>query len=186
MTAAVLLTCVLIFLARIADVSLGTLRTVTIMQGRRWLSFVLGFFEVLIWIVVVSRVIASVGEHPLYAVFYALGFATGNYVGLTIEQWWAPGRQVLRIFTRIGHEMSEALRERGYRVTRFDGHGRDGPVHSLYIETSRREIDRLVEQARELDAQCYYVVDDVRTASSAALEQQRRSGSGWRSMLKRK
>lgn len=175
--------CLLIFLARIGDVSLGTLRTVAIWQGRRGMAWVLGFFEVLIWVYAVSQVIVNL-NHWALAVSYALGFATGNYVGLTIEQWWAPGRQVVRFFTRMGLDVAEQLRAAGFRVTTFEGQGRDGPVQSLYVESNRREVPRITEIARGADPHCYYVVDDVRHASSVALEAQR--SGGWLAALKMK
>lgn len=160
-----ILTCLLVFLARIGDVSLGTLRVVMVTQGRRGRAATLGFFEVLIWVFAVSSVLANL-RNPAFAVAYALGFATGNYVGLTVERWVAFGRQVVRVFSRRGDEIAEQLRASGYRVTLFEGRGRDGPVHSLYTETERRSVPTLLGQARRIDPACYYVVDDIRLASS--------------------
>lgn len=180
----VLATCVLIILARITDVSLGTIRTVCVVTGRRWLAWGLGFFEVLIWVTVVSRVIDNLNQ-PAYAVSYALGFATGNYVGMAIESWLALGQQVVRVFTRQGDYVAEQLRQAGYRVTRFDGRGRDGPVALLYTEIPRRRLRAALDHVHELDPHCYYTVDDIRVASSALLRQQQGS-TGWASILKRK
>lgn len=184
MDATVLATCVLIILARITDVSLGTIRTVCVVTGRRWLAWGLGFFEVLVWVTVVSRVIGNLNQ-PAYAVSYALGFATGNYVGMAIESWLALGQQVIRVFTRQGDHVAAQLRQAGYRVTRFDGSGRDGAVALLYTEIPRRRLRAALDQVHELDPQCYYTVDDIRVASSALLRAQQHS-TGWASILKRK
>jgi uncharacterized protein YebE (UPF0316 family) len=170
--------CLLIILARIADVSLGTIRTINVVHGRRLLALVLGFFEVLIWILVVSRVITGAAATPAYAIAYALGFALGNYVGMTIESKLALGHQVVRIFTRRGPVLAAALRESGLLVTQFEGHGRDGPVQELFIQIGRRAAARVVAQARELDPTCYYMVDDVRVVSSY-----RPSGVSYRTFL---
>jgi uncharacterized protein YebE (UPF0316 family) len=159
-------TCVLIVLARVGDVTLGTLRMVAVINGRRWTSLILGFFEVLVWVLVVSRVITTLHDQPVYAVAYALGFALGTYIGVTIESRIAFGRQVARVFTRRVEDVAAALRTEGYRVTEFVGRGRDGPVGMLFIETRRRDIRELLGLARRLDPECYYVVDDIRTASS--------------------
>lgn len=180
----VVLTCLLIIVARILDVSLGTFRTIVVVQGRRGLAFVLGFCEVLIWIMVAARVISSDAQNPIYSIAYAFGFALGNYIGMTIEQRVALGRQAVRIITRRGAELASALREAGLRVTVFQGHGRDGPVEQLFVEVERRAASRIVAQARALDPMCYYIVDDIRFASSAAAS--RATESGWRSLLKRK
>jgi uncharacterized protein YebE (UPF0316 family) len=179
----VIATSILIVLARIGDVSLGTVRTVAVINGRRWLSWVLGFFEVLLWIVVVSRVIQTIGESPLYPIAYALGFATGNFIGITIENHVAYGEQVVRIFSRRGAALATILRERGFRVTEFEGRGRDGPVEMLFIETRRKTVPAALAAARNIDPECFYVVDDVRVASARYAEQQ---PGGWRSILKRK
>jgi uncharacterized protein YebE (UPF0316 family) len=179
----VALTCLLIVAARITDVSLGTIRTINVVQGRRTLALVLGFFEVLIWLLIVSRVISEISQ-PAYAIAYALGFALGNFVGMTIEARLALGRQVVRIFTRQGLEMAAAMRAAGLLVTQFDGVGRDGPVQELFIEIGRRHAANVIAQARDLDPKCYYMVDDVRLVSSAHTEAGERTR--WRAVLKKK
>ena len=161
----IILSCLLIFFARVGDVSLGTLRVVMVTQGRRGRAAMLGFFEVLIWVFAASRVIGSLGK-PQLAVAYAAGFACGNYVGLTLERWAAMGNQVVRVFSRRGEQLADELRQHGFHVTLFHGLGRDGPVHMLYVETERRRIPFILNEARRLDPQCFYVVDDVRIASS--------------------
>ena len=176
----VLINCLIIIAARIGDVTLGTVRTVAIVHGRRHLALVLGFFEVLIWITVVSKVVSLAAAEPGYGVVYAFGFALGNWVGITIEQRLALGQQVIRIFTRHAGAVATSLRIEGHRVTVFAGEGRDGPVWLLYIQTGRRRIPALAERARALDPDCFYVVEDVRAASSVSAEEQSR----WRSLLK--
>lgn len=165
---AVALTCLLIVLARIADVSLGTLRMVSVIHGRRVTALLLGFVEVLIWVLVVSQVISTVTQNWWYAVAYALGFALGTFMGMTIEQLFAYGHQVIRVFTRHGAAMCNTLRTEGFRVTMFHGEGRDGPVDMLFVETRRRGASEIISVARRVDPECYYVVDDIRMASASA------------------
>ena len=183
MTWTVALTCLAIFVARIGDVSLGTIRTIMIVQGRRLLAWILGFFEVLIWLFAVAKVFGSL-DQPLFALTYALGYATGNYVGLMVESWLSIGKQAVRIFTRTGPQIAAALREDGKGVTEFEGRGRDGIVYELFITSPRRCIRSVIRRARDLDPDCFYVVGDVRTASTA------NGGTvqptGWRAILKRK
>jgi uncharacterized protein YebE (UPF0316 family) len=176
--------CALIVLARIGDVSLGTVRTICVVNGRRGISWILGFFEILIWIVVVSKVINNL-SHPAYAIAYALGFATGNYVGITIEKYLAFGEQVVRVFTRRGAELAGQLRTAGFGVTQFPGEGRDGPVDLLFIQTPRKAAIKAAQQAKKIDEDCVIVVDDVRSASDAYIRSALTS-SGWPGMLKRK
>jgi uncharacterized protein YebE (UPF0316 family) len=184
MTLSVLLTCVLLILARIADVSLGTLRTVAIIHGRRGLAWILGFAEILIWLLAVSKVLQGLSTNIAYAISYALGFATGNYVGLTLERWIALGQQVIRIFTRMGESVARELRNEGYIVTELDGRGAYGQVSLLFVATSRKHAERVGRRVRELDPQCFYVVDDIRLVSAASIPG--RNPTGWRAILKKK
>lgn len=173
MNSEVLFTTLLIVLARIADVSLGTVRTVAVVNGRKALAFGLGFFEILIWVLAVSKVVTTLQE-PIYAVSYALGFALGNYVGISLEQTLAFGEQLLRVFTRQGADVATALRREGFAVTAMQGEGLDGPIQLLVVQCGRREMRALVRRVEDLDPSCFYVIDDVRAASSAS---RRRQGS---------
>lgn len=184
MTWEIFTTCLLIMLARVGDVSVGTLRTVCVINGRRFVAPILGFAEVLIWILVVSKVIQTIDQSPLYPVAYALGFATGNFLGLTIERRIAFGEQVVRVFSRAGGDLVRTLRAEGHRITEFDGRGRDGPVKMLFIETRRRDVPAVIRRARSMDPECFYIIDDVRAASSSSTAD--RQIGGLRSVLKGK
>ncbi len=156
----------LIFVARVADVSLGTLRTAFIVRGKRAFAFGVGFVEVLVWVMVVAQVITNL-DRPIYIVAFALGFATGTVVGITVEGWFAIGEQVIRVFTVKGESVASAVRERGFMVTTFAGKGRDGTVHLLFIKVPRRRTRAVLALARQLDPMCFFTVEDVRLASVA-------------------
>lgn len=178
----VLLNCLLIIVARVTDVSLGTLRTSCIVQSRRFLAFCLGFAEVSIWVTVVLHMMRDLNS-PVYIASYATGFGLGNYLGITIENWLAFGEQVIRIFTRK-HVMVERIRAAGFRVTEFEGKGRDGVVYQLYLKVSRKEAPRAVEIALDVDPDSFYVIDDIR--KSSRLRRMCPEETGWRSIVKKK
>lgn len=178
----VILTCLLIILARLTDVSLGTLRTASIVQGRRMLAFGLGFVEITIWVTVVLHMIKELNS-PVYIASYAIGFGLGNYLGITIENWIGFGEQVIRIFTRR-KEMAEKLRSMNFRVTEFEGKGRDGVVYQYYLKVQRKETSKVLDIALEMDPESFYVVDDIRKSSKA--RGGRHYPSGWSAALKRK
>lgn len=169
-----LVICVGIAATRVVDVSLGTLRMIAVVNGRRWLAWGLGFFEVLLWVMVVSHVIRTIDlEHWYYGVAYALGFATGNWVGIAVEQRLAHGEQAVRVFTRAGEGIAAVIRGEGYGVTVFDGEGKDGPVEMLYITMRRKSVPRVIEIVRKMDSMAFYVVDEVKyksTTSPAAMK----------------
>lgn len=170
MDSAVLLTCLVIVLARVTDITLDTVRTVFIVQGRRKWAAILGFFEALIFILVVAKVLQNF-SNPAYAVAYAAGFAGGTYLGITVEGWLGLGYQVVAVFTHKGQELAAVIRARGFRVTALDAEGREGPINVLYIHVRRKQTEGLLKLAREEDANCYCVVNDSRSASRNAGEQ---------------
>jgi uncharacterized protein YebE (UPF0316 family) len=155
----------LIACARVFDVSLSVLRQASIRTSRRKSAWALGFVEALIWVFVVSAVVQNL-TNPVYAVFYALGFATGTFVGVTIEGVIARGEQVVRIFTHSGDDMAALFRKRGYRVTQFEGKGLSGPIQLLFIHVLRSKANAIPAIARECDPECFLVVDDVRSSSA--------------------
>ena len=164
----------LIFAARVTDVALGTLRTAFIVRGKRAFAFGVGFCEMLVWVVVVAKVITNL-NHPMYVAAFALGFATGTVVGITVEGWFAIGEQVVRVFTAQGESMAAGMRKQGCAVTMFPGTGRDGPVHLLFIQAPRRQTKTIIAAVREFDPTCFYTVDDVRQASASRAAKRRTS-----------
>jgi uncharacterized protein YebE (UPF0316 family) len=155
----------LIATARMTDMALAVLRMSSVGAGRRKSAWVIGFFEALIWVFVVAGVVQKI-NNPVYAVAYAIGFATGTFLGITAEQFLARGEQVVRVFTHEGEKVATALREHGFRVTQMDGRGRDGPVQILFIHVARKKAQQLPALARQLDDDCFIVIDDVRSSSS--------------------
>jgi uncharacterized protein YebE (UPF0316 family) len=176
----------MIFIARIGDVSIGTVRTIVTVQGRSVVAFFLAIFELLIWITVVSTVIHRMQDQPILALFYALGFATGNVVGIAVERKIALGIIVLRVFTRTaGKKIADRLREMGQPVTIFQGEGMRGPVDELYIAGRRRNLKRMLNVVRQEDPNAFFITEmarDVRQAVRPSYFQ----FTGWRSVFKRK
>jgi uncharacterized protein YebE (UPF0316 family) len=182
-----LTTGVLIFLARICDVSLGTVRTIITIQGRGAIAFFLAIFEILIWIFVISTVVQEISDRPILAVFYALGYATGNMVGIAVERKIALGFMVLRVFTRTGGKtMTEQLRAMGQPVTVFQGEGMHGPVDELYIACRRRNLAKLLEIVKAGDPEAFYIMEMARDVCRAIPPLAPECSGGWRSVFKRK
>jgi len=167
MNATIFITFWLIVLARITDVTLDTIRTVAIVQGRRMFSAALGFFQALVYILAIAKVLLNT-DHPIYALAYALGFACGTFLGITIEQHLAFGNQLVSLISRKGAEVAKALREAGYRLAEVKGHARDGDLSILYVEIPRRQAQKLIREAGAVDERCFCVVHDVRLAEFAA------------------
>ncbi len=160
---------ILIFLARICDVSIGTLRIIFVSRGHTRIAPVLGFFEVTIWLLAISQVMSNLTS-PIHILAYGTGFATGTYVGMLIERRIALGNQVVRIITRhdatalVGH-----LRGAGHFVTAIDGEGEEGPVKLLFLTIPRRELPEILGQVKRFNPNAIYTVEDVRYVSQGAV-----------------
>ena len=156
----------LIVLARIIDVSLDTVRMVSVVQGRRGFAAVLGFFQALVFICAVAKVLLNMSE-PAYAIAYAVGFATGTYLGMVIEQRLAFGRQLVFFLTPRGPELAEVLRAADYRLAELRGRTRDGDLTILSVEIARREAQKLIRIASAVDERCVVIVHDIRRSELA-------------------
>jgi len=177
---------VIIFFARICDVSAGTVRTIVTVQGRTVISFFLGLIEIIIWITVVSTVIHKIKESPVLLIFYALGYATGNVIGIVIERKLAFGLIILRVITMTkGKIMANRLRETGQAVTAFIGEGMSGPVTELYIACRRRDLKWILLLVKEEDPDAFYITEYARDVSKI-LRPIKTPVTGWRAAIKKK
>ncbi len=156
----------IVFIARVADVSLGTMRIIFTSRGKRNIAPLLGFVEVFIWIVVVSQIVKSV--HSLNAYFgYAAGFAAGTFIGMKIEERLAIGTLVLRIIlAQGGDEMAAVLRAKNFGVTIVNGEGSTGPVKLLYTVIKRKDLPQVSALIHSVNPKAFFSVEEVRLAES--------------------
>jgi uncharacterized protein YebE (UPF0316 family) len=155
---------ILIFLARVADVTLGTLRIIFISRGRRQLAPILGFFEVLIWIVAIGQLVQNLGSVTSY-LGYAAGFAAGNFIGMLIEDRLAIGTLVVRaIVPHGGDELMQRLHDAGYGVTGLDAHGSTGPVKLVYTVVKRKHLKDVTRIIHDVTPKAFLTIEDVRAA----------------------
>lgn len=182
----VLVTGIIIFFARIGDVSIGTVRTIVTVQGRTTVAFFLAIFEIVIWIVVASTVIRQIQDRPILVLFYALGFATGNVVGILVERRLAFGSIILKVITRNdGRTLASHLREMGQPVTIFLGEGMMGPVLELYVVCRRKDLRWLLPEVKNADPNAFYVVEQARDINKLLKPIYSPIG-GWRAVFKKK
>lgn len=154
-----------IFMARVGDVSLGTFRIIAVSRGRKSLATVLGFFEVLIWLVAIGQIFGNLTNVVGY-IAYALGFATGNYIGILLEERLAMGEVLIRIITRqSGENLTAKLREQNIGVTVVDAQGATGGVHVIFAVIKRRDVVAVVETIREFNPKAFYTLEDVRAVN---------------------
>lgn len=153
----------LIFLARVCDVTLGTLRIIFISRGRRSLAPLLGFFEVLIWIVVIGQLVQNLHSVSAY-LCYAGGFAAGNFVGMWLEDRMALGTYILRIIiSDDGETLVQKIHESGFGVTRVEGQGSTGPVNLIYTIVKRRDVNNVLSIIHERVPNAFVTIEEVRS-----------------------
>lgn len=149
-----------IFLLRIVDVSCDTMRVIFAIRGRRLVAASLGFFQALVWIFAVGIAVKHL-DSILHVLGYAAGFASGTFVGITIERLLAFGVAIVRVVSRhSGVEIAEALRTRGYGVTEFPGFGRDGAVEILHSVVQRSHLDEVLALVAQWDKDAFVTVEE--------------------------
>lgn len=180
------LSAILIFFLRIGDVSIGTLRTIFVVQGKTAISVILGFFEVIIWITAVSQVFVGIEKNPLLVVGYAAGFATGNAVGIIVERKLAMGQVVVRIISpKPDEEIIASVEEHSLWTTTFEGTQKGEPITLFYVICQRKDVPELLASAHKVDADLFYMVEPLRQ-SKLELNQPLPHATGWRSVIKMK
>jgi uncharacterized protein YebE (UPF0316 family) len=155
----------LIFMARICDVSIGTMRIIFISKGKRNIAPFLGFFEVLIWIVAISKIMQNLDNYVNY-IAYAAGFATGNFVGMLIEERLAVGIQMIRVFTyQRGEELMQTLNNLGFGATSVEAHGAKEKVNLIYTIVQRNDLKKVIEIIYNFNPKAFYTIEDVRATN---------------------
>jgi uncharacterized protein YebE (UPF0316 family) len=151
----------LIFIARVADVSLGTVRVILITRGLKYLAPIVGFFEILIWLLAIGQIMRNL-SNPLCYIAYAGGFATGNYVGILIAEKLSLGVVLIRVITsKDASELLEYLKSAEYGVTSVDAQGSAGKVQVVFTIVPRREVNQVVNLIKQFNPKAFYTIEEV-------------------------
>lgn len=153
----------MIFCARILDVSIGTLRIILLARGNK-LSILLGFVESFVWIVVISQVMQNL-DNPASYLGWAAGYAAGTYVGILLESRLAIGTLLVRIITPNGStSLIDSLAAAGYGITRVDAHGSKGDVQLIYTVIRRKYLQAVIDKIREIEPTAFVSVESIQSA----------------------
>jgi len=152
----------LIMLARVIDVSLGTIRIVFVSRGHKIIAPILGFFEVLIWLLAIGQIMRNLSNFMCY-IAYGTGFALGTYMGLLIEEKLALGVLLVRIITqRDAGELIDALRQANFGVTTVPAYGTNGKVDVIFTVIKRSAIDGVLQIINRFNPQAFYSIENVK------------------------
>jgi uncharacterized protein YebE (UPF0316 family) len=153
-----------IFFARIVDVSMGTVRMILLVKGNRRVATIIGFFEVMIYIFILGKVVGGL-NNPILIFSYCAGYASGNFVGSKIEERLSIGKVIAQvIISDISDGLVERLRDSGYGVTIFEGEGRDGKRYMLNIILERKKIKELYSLIDNNDSSAFITTMDIRSS----------------------
>lgn len=169
----VVITGVLIFFARVADVSMGTMRMLMLVKGKRLPAAAIGFFEVIVYITALARVVNQLDRWEFLLV-YALGFAAGNYLGIFLEERMALGYAGVQIVVQSESDsLAQFLRENGFGVTVGEGWGREGPKDILTVILPRRQMSKLMGLVTSHDSKSFTIVMDARKTMGGYYQRQK-------------
>lgn len=156
---------IMIFCARICDVTMGTIRVIFISKGIRYLAPVIGFFEVIIWLVAIGQVMNNMTNVVCY-IAYGSGFATGTFIGMAIEEKISLGLTSVRIITKEDPlELMQYLRSHNYGVTSVDGEGATGRVKMVFTIIRRQDLTHVVGIIQQFHPNAFYSVEEVKSVA---------------------
>ncbi len=178
---------VLIFMARIMDVSMATLRIIFVIQGNHKIAPLVGFFESLIWLIAISQIMVNIDNFATYIAFSA-GFATGTFVGIKIEDRLAIGKVLVRVITRVeAIELIEFLKSKDFYFTNVPAEGRFGKVNVLFFVINRERLPMVLDAIKEFNPKAFYTIESVKSASEYHLGESTRKFAFFEKLsLKRK
>lgn len=166
---------VLIFLARIGDQTIGTIRLIFLGKGYKHLAPLLGFFEVIIWLITVSQIMQHL-DNVLCYIAYGGGFAMGNFIGMTIEERLSIGTVMIRIIPKSNsQELVSKLRENNYGVTTVQAEGSQGQVDIIFTIIKRKDIDHAATIINQFNPNAFYTIEDIRSIKEGIFRQSKNS-----------
>ncbi|WP_296622069.1 DUF2179 domain-containing protein [Marivirga sp.] len=155
----------LIFIARVADVSIGTMRVILVMQGKKGLAPLLGFFESLIWLLAIGQIFKHI-DNPVSYISYATGYAFGTYIGIIVEEKMALGRVVVRVITSLpANNLIDYLEKKNHRYSNIDATGNDGKVNIIFTVVKRNTLKELIPKINEYNPKAFYTIEGVKKVS---------------------
>jgi len=158
-----------IFCLRIVDVSCDTMRVIFAIRGKRGVAAMLGFVQALVWIFAVASAVKHL-DSILHVLGYAGGYATGTFVGVSLENAIAYGIATVRIVTKgMGSEIAKALRDQGFGVTEYPGLGRDGSVEIIHSAVQRSQLQEVLGIVSARDEDAFVTVEEPKVLSGGII-----------------
>ncbi|HPS45959.1 MAG TPA: DUF2179 domain-containing protein [Bacteroidales bacterium] len=160
----------LIILARIFDVSIGTVRLIFVSKGFKLLAPILGFFEVIIWLLAVSQIMKHLDNVVCY-IAYGFGFALGNYIGMYLEEKLSIGNVIIRVITKAdSFELINDLKSQNYGLTVVDAEGSHQKVKLIFSVIKRENVNQFVSIINQYNPHSFYTIEDVKSVNEGVFK----------------
>ncbi len=160
-----LFTCLYIFLARLIDVSIGTVRTILTVQGKRKMASILAFIEVMIWFYVAANALDNAGDSVLIPISYAGGFALGTFIGSYITSKYVDGYLGLWIITKNNNtKLINSLRKSGYGISIVDLKKTKDNIKKdlILIATKKKSLKEITLLVKKYDSNAFITVNETK------------------------
>ncbi len=158
------LVCFLVCAAKIVEITIQSLKTCMMVKGQRLKAAGLGFVECTIWGLVISTIIGTLGDNFFLLLFYCVGYATGLFLGSTIENKIALGTSNLEIIANAEstQKITAYLKARNMGYTVFEGHGSKDQMNMIFIVLARKEAGKVLKELRHAcDNKLFVAVSEV-------------------------
>lgn len=158
-----LILCIKIFLTRVLDVSLGTVRTIVTIKGKAFLAATIGFIEVLIWFLIVREALSGDSNSIFVALAYAGGYATGTLIGSFLSEIFIKGNLGIQVvLSSRNDQVIKDLRSNGYGVTVINGSGKDEEKYLLILQIEKHTLKQTIKDIKNLDQDAFIVVQETK------------------------
>lgn len=176
----------LIFLARICDVSIGTLRLIFVSKGFKHIAPLLGFFEVIIWLLAVSQIMKHLDNIICY-IAYGGGFAMGNYIGMYLEEKLSIGNVIIRVIVKSDTiELIDELKSQNYGLTVVDAEGSQQKVKLIFSVIKRENVEHFVSVINHYNPHAFYTIEEVKSVNEGVFRRNRRKMAGTLGLINKK
>ncbi len=163
-----------IFIARILDVSLGTIRTILLVKGRKGAASVVAFVEITIWFLIVREALAVASEHPWIIIAYAGGFTAGTYIGSFLSEKYISGTLNVQVISAKSEELIRAIRDNDFAVSAVDVKGLEKDVKRvmLFIEINKKDLNKLRSIIKSIDERAFVIVNESKLVQNGYFQRQ--------------
>jgi uncharacterized protein YebE (UPF0316 family) len=164
---------ILIFLSRILDVSIGTMRLIFVSKGFKYIAPILGFFEVTIWLLAIGQIMQHLNNVMCY-IAYGAGFAMGNYIGIVLEERMSIGTVLVRVMPKADTDrLIQYLRDQEFAVTTVNVEGMSGQVKMLMSIINRKHVKEYVSIVNQYNPAAFYTIEDVNAVKQGYFKKHR-------------